>query len=254
MDRLRSLTWEAEGNIRIGQSNISHSVILVYPDPKNRSNMLVEAISRHVCMLLAGELFKQGFEEIARTYRMFRDINPLSVGAGWMFEYYCHRMLSEKHSRKINLLPLTKVSNSHRKRGTFKLCRPDGSQGQLFTITRRQRHHLDSKEFSDEKYFSPCGSTKLAYEVVDQSIYLFQMTRQGHALPSSLVYSSWNNMPAIGLLFILLVPKERELGDVYLAVPEEAYDKATFYMSIINMSMDDVLLAVLSSFSFLVFS
>jgi hypothetical protein len=112
IDGLRKLIHEAKGRIRLGQSNISHSVILVYPDPKNRSNMLVDVISRHVCMLLADELYKQGINELVRTYRLFRDIDPLSVGAGWMFEYYCHRMLSEHENREIQPVPLANVTLS----------------------------------------------------------------------------------------------------------------------------------------------
>ena len=95
VDSLETLVDNATGDIQTGQSNISHSIILVYPDPGNRSIMLVDVISHHVFLLIADALFKHGFKEITRAYHLFCDINPLSASAGWMFEYYCHRMLSE---------------------------------------------------------------------------------------------------------------------------------------------------------------
>ena len=243
MDGVRSFSRQARGNVQIGQSNISHSVILVYPDPTTRTH-IVEVI---VCILIAHRLFVKGFEEIVQTYRMFR---PLSTGAGWLFEYYCHCMLSDHENRRIELFPLTKVTKSQRtmagKKVPFRLCRPSQMIAGSFTITRHQRRHFDNGEtleLSTEEHCIPSDASKSEYDgfmVLDQSIYAFRMTKgpkHDVKLPGMLELERFARGRPI--VYILLVPREREHSDPYLALAEEVLDKAHFFMSIIDVRMDE---------------
>lgn len=79
---------KGEGSAKAIDQQISHSVILVYPHPGRRSSIRADVISHHVFQLIADRLFVRGFEELVNTYRLFRDVDELSVSAGWAFEFY----------------------------------------------------------------------------------------------------------------------------------------------------------------------
>jgi hypothetical protein len=87
MDKLEELVEMARGDVpSSGPPNISHSVILVYPDPMS-SIMLAEIISSHVFQLFADRLFFKEWEALVKTYRLFGDINSLSQSAGWISSF-----------------------------------------------------------------------------------------------------------------------------------------------------------------------
>ena len=96
--------------------------------------MQVDIITYHVFQLLADKLFVRGFENMVKTYRLFHDLNPLSVSAGWIFECHCHRIICGDGGRQLSLIPLTLTSPSIRKKTPFKLCR--------LIETRRVGHFL----------------------------------------------------------------------------------------------------------------
>ena len=244
-DKLAALVEMAGGGVlSYGPPNISHSVILVYPDPTRRI-MLADVISRHVSQLLADRLLLKGWEELVKTYRLFHDIYPLSSAAGWMFEYYCHRMLSEQENRQISLTPLMDVKNSKRQTGLFKLCRRDRIKSQpltTLTITKRQRHHFqngDDLELSQEKYFIPTLTSNPAYDgfmIVDQSLVAFQMTtKESHDAKTPGILDLERYANGMQLMFVLLVCEEREDDEIILAVPAEVYEKAKFFISIVEV-------------------
>jgi hypothetical protein len=103
---------------------LSHSIILAYLDPTRRTKILDDIITYHVFQLLADKLFVKEFENMVKTYRLFHDLNPLGVSAGWIFEYYCHRIISGDGGRELSLIPLTLTSSSIRKKIPFKTLPP----------------------------------------------------------------------------------------------------------------------------------
>jgi hypothetical protein len=209
--------------------------------------MLADIITYHVFQLLADKLFVRGFENMVKTYRLFHDLNPLSVSAGWIFEYYCHRIISGDGGRKLSLIPLTLTSSSIRKKIPFKLCRPNRNEESLpFPLTTRHHHHFgneDKLNLSNKEYFIPNQTNKPAYDGFlvaahgnRQHAFGFQMTTKSeHDAKTSLIDDLRGRVGDMPLVFILLVPKEREHDDIILALPEEAWSKAAFYMAVVDV-------------------
>jgi hypothetical protein len=249
VDDLQRLVDMARGGVSVtpDQREVSHSIILAYPDPTSRTNMLADIITYHVFQLLADKLFVRGFENMVKTYRLFHDLNPLSVSAGWIFEYYCHCIISGDGGRKLSLIPLTLTSSSIRKKIPVKLCRPNrNEEGLPFPLTTRHRHHFgneDKLNLSNEEYFIPNQTNKPAYDgflvAADgnrQHAFGFQMTTKSeHDAKTSGIDDLRGRVGDMPLVFILLVPKEREHDDIILAVPEEAWSKAAFYMAVVDV-------------------
>jgi hypothetical protein len=64
----------------------------------------------------------------------------------------------------------------------------------------------------------------------------FQMTTKSeHDVKTSGIDDLRGRVGDMPLVFILLVPKEREHDDIILAVPEEAWSKAAFYMAVVDV-------------------
>ena len=183
--------------------------------------MQVDIITYHVFQLLADKLFVRGLENVVKTYRLSHDLNPLSVSAGWIFEYYCHRIISGDGGRQLSLIPLTLTSSSIRKKTPFKFCRPNrNEEGWSFPLTTRHRHHFgneDKLNLSNEEYFIPNQTNKPAYngflvaaDVNDRQHALgFQMTTKSkHDAKTSGIDDLRGRVGGMPVVFILLVPKE----------------------------------------------
>ena len=119
--------------------------------------MLADVISYHVFQLFTDRLFIKRFEEI-------KHLSCLTISTA----IACFLSTSELD------LSLTQVSNSMRTTGPFRLCRPDQSQSQLFTIIKRRRHYFnngDNLQPSNE-YFIPSAPSNPAFMVVGRSTFI----------------------------------------------------------------------------------
>jgi hypothetical protein len=122
----------------------------------------------------------------------------------------------------------------------------------LFSITARQRHHFQNGEklaLSSDKYFIPAQTNKPAYDgflvlgtqdpnavLNNQTVIVFQMTtKEEHDVKTAGIYDLHKYVGDRALILVLLVPKEREKDDIKLVVPEEVRDKATYYMSVVEV-------------------
>ena len=108
-DLLQRLVYEAKGLVQgltTEKQSISHSVILVSPNRANRAMLHGEIITHYVFQHLAEKLFQNNILTLIQTYKIFANTElELGTTCRWIFEYYCHYMLSEHDGRKLKLTP-----------------------------------------------------------------------------------------------------------------------------------------------------
>jgi hypothetical protein len=159
-DLLRRLVFEAKGyllGLTTEKQSITHSVILASPNRDDRAMLHGEIITHYVFQRLVERLFQNNILALIRTYKIFSNIELSELGTtcGWMFEYYCHYMLSEHDGRQLKLTPLEATETTQReiqgKKVTFKIChpKPQASESDLtdLTITKRERCFFGDKDF-----------------------------------------------------------------------------------------------------------
>ena len=98
--RLQRLVYEAKGYLQgstFDKQSLSHSIILSSPNRNDRSMLHGEIITHYVFQRLVEKMFQNDILALIQTYKIFSNSGDTELGVtcGWLFEHYCHYMLSE---------------------------------------------------------------------------------------------------------------------------------------------------------------
>ena len=255
--RLQRLVYEAKGYLQ-GSTNaqsLSHSIILSSPNRNDRSMLHGEIITHYVFQRLVEKMIENDILALIQTYKIFSNagVTELGVTCGWLFEHYCHYMLSEHEGRQLELIPLEAKETTQREikgeKVPFKICRPKPqvSESDLtdFTITKRELCFFGDEDiftFSDVKYFRPYKKNTPTYDGLmtkGDLAFAFQMTVSSkHDVAKSGIDDLGTRLGNRPLNYILLVPKDIKGGDEkHLDMRETIYDgrNRKFYMALVDI-------------------
>ena len=188
-----------------------------------------EIITHYVFQRLVEKMFQNDSDILAliQTYKIFSNagLTKLGVTCGWIFEHYCHYMLSEHEGRQ---LPLESKKTTQREikgeKVPFKICRPkpQASESDLtdLTITKREPCFFGDEDiltFSDAKYFRPYKKNNPTYDGLMTSgdvAFAFKMTVSSkHYVAQSGIDGLGTRLGNRPLNYILLVPKDIKDSD-----------------------------------------
>ena len=256
--RLKRLVYEAKGYLHgstTDKQSLNHSIILSSPNRNDRSMLHGEIITHYVFQRLVEKMFQNDILALIQTYKIFSNavLTELGVTCGWLFEHYCHYMLSEHEGRQLELIPLESKKTTQREikgeKVPFKTCRPKPqvSESDLtdFTITKREPCFFGDEDiltFSDAKYFRPYKKNTPTYDGLmtkGDLAFAFKMTVSSkHDVAQSGIVGLGTRLGNRPLNYILLVPKDIKGDDEnYLDMRETRDDgrNRKFYMALVDL-------------------